>query len=97
MVAKAPIYHGKNGELTVEAIEVKHWGERWPSKLARGYNGYVIRREGKALLFGGDTAHTPAIAQAKSRGPFVAALMPIGAYQPWIWNSLHAGASPRDG
>jgi L-ascorbate metabolism protein UlaG (beta-lactamase superfamily) len=83
--ARALFRNGK-GELAVEAVEVKHWGQRWPGKLTRGYNGYVLRREGKALLFGGDTAYTPAIGELKSRGPFLAAIMPIGAYQPWIWN-----------
>jgi len=74
------------GELQIEAIEVKHWGARWPSHLERGYNGYVLRREGKAILFGGDTALTPVFAEHRSRGPFIAAIMPIGAYNPWIWN-----------
>jgi len=74
------------GELSIEAIGVKHWGQRWPSELNRGYNGYVLRREGKALLFAGDTAHTPLFRELRSRGPFEAAIMPIGAYQPWIWN-----------
>lgn len=72
------------GELRVEAIEVKHWGARWRTDTHRGYNGYVLRREGRALLFGGDTAHTGAFAALRSRGPFAAAIMPIGAYQPWI-------------
>ena len=76
----------KKGELGIEAFEVKHWGQRWPSKLERGYNGYVLRREGKAILFGGDTAHTESFAQLRSRGPFEAAIMPIAAYQPYIWN-----------
>ena len=31
---------------------------RWPSKYDRGYNGYLIRREDRALLFGGGTAYT---------------------------------------
>jgi L-ascorbate metabolism protein UlaG (beta-lactamase superfamily) len=79
-------FNNGNGDLSVEAIQVKHWGERWPSRLERGYNGYVLRREGKSLLFGGDTAHTPALAEVKSRGPFEVAIMPIGAYRPWIWN-----------
>lgn len=80
------VYRNRLGELRIEAIEVKHWGQRWPSDLPRGYNGYILRREGKALLFGGDTALTPAIGQLKSRGPFELAIMPIGAYRPWIWN-----------
>jgi L-ascorbate metabolism protein UlaG (beta-lactamase superfamily) len=73
------------GELRIEAFEVKHWGRRWPNdRIARGYNGYILRREGRSLLFGGDTAGTPLFAGLRSRGPFDAAIMPIGAYQPWI-------------
>lgn len=75
-----------NGELEITAFAVKHWGQRWPKELERGYNGYVLRREGRAILFGGDTAHTPLFSELRSRGPFDAAIMPIGAYQPWIWN-----------
>jgi len=74
------------GGLDIEAFEVKHWGQRWPSETPRGYNGYVLRREGKALLFGGDTAHTRLFSELRSRGPFEAAIMPIGAYDPWIRN-----------
>lgn len=76
----------KEGELEIEAFEVKHWGVRWPSKRERGYNGYVLRREGKALLVGGDTAMTPLFGGLRAKGPFEAAIMPIGAYQPWIRN-----------
>jgi L-ascorbate metabolism protein UlaG (beta-lactamase superfamily) len=79
-------FRNGKGELQIEAVEVKHWGERWPSKLVRGYNGYVLRREGKSLLFAGDTARTPLLKALRSRGPFLAAIMPIGAYRPWIWN-----------
>ena len=38
------------------------------------------------ILFGGDTARTELFAVLRSRGPFDAAIMPIGAYRPWIWN-----------
>ena len=74
--------HFTNGELEIQAIEVKHWGQRWPSERERGYNGYVLRREGRSILFGGDTADT----RLEARGPFDAAIMPIGAYDPWIHN-----------
>jgi L-ascorbate metabolism protein UlaG (beta-lactamase superfamily) len=80
------IFKNAKGELEIEAIEVKHWGRRWPNGIDRGYNGYMLRREGKAILFAGDTAKTPLFADLKSRGPFEAAIMPIGAYNPWIWN-----------
>jgi L-ascorbate metabolism protein UlaG (beta-lactamase superfamily) len=82
----------ERGELQVEAFEVKHWGKRWPrEKIQRGYNGYILRREGRAILFGGDTADTPLFRKLRSRGPFEVALMPIGAYQPWI----HAHCTPE--
>jgi L-ascorbate metabolism protein UlaG (beta-lactamase superfamily) len=74
------------GNLQVKAIEVKHWGQRWPSELRRGYNGYILKREGKSLLFAGDTARTPLLRQIRGEGPFDLAIMPIGAYRPWIWN-----------
>jgi L-ascorbate metabolism protein UlaG (beta-lactamase superfamily) len=73
------------GDLKIEAFEVRHWGHRWPkNNIARGYNGYILRREDKAILFGGDTADTPLFGDLRSRGPFDVAVMPIGAYQPWI-------------
>jgi len=56
---EATTFQNSKGKLELKACEVKHWGERWPSKLPRGYNGYVLRREGKALLVGSDTAETP--------------------------------------
>jgi L-ascorbate metabolism protein UlaG (beta-lactamase superfamily) len=74
------------GDVEIRAVQVKHWGERWPSKTPRGYNGYVLRREGKSLLFGGDTALTSTLGELKSSGPFEVAIMPIGAYRPWIRN-----------
>jgi L-ascorbate metabolism protein UlaG (beta-lactamase superfamily) len=74
------------GDLEVRAIEVKHWGARLRRDRYRGYNGYILRREGRALLFGGDTAHTPLFASYRRHGPYDAAIMPIGAYDPYIHN-----------
>jgi L-ascorbate metabolism protein UlaG (beta-lactamase superfamily) len=79
-------YRNSRGELLVESFEVKHWGQRWPSEKARGYNGYLLRRGGKSILFGGDTAYTSNFAEVGSRGPYEVAIMPIGAYRPWIRN-----------
>jgi L-ascorbate metabolism protein UlaG (beta-lactamase superfamily) len=75
--------NGKGG-LEISAFEVKHWGRRWPKDIERGYNGYILKREGKTLLFGGDTAETPLFGELKSKGPSDLAIMPIGAYHPWI-------------
>lgn len=76
----------KGSDLQITALEVKHWGQRWPKQIERGYNGYALRREGRSILFGGDTAHTELFQQHRSHGPYEVAIMPIGAYDPWIWN-----------
>lgn len=79
-------FKSAKGELEIQAVEVKHWGRRWPDDTERGYNGYVLRREGRAILFGGDTAMTPLFAAHRAKGPFEVAIMPIAAYDPWIRN-----------
>jgi L-ascorbate metabolism protein UlaG (beta-lactamase superfamily) len=78
------VFKNGKGELEISAFEVRHWGQRWPKDIDRGYNGYILKREGKSLLFGGDTADTPLFAELRSKGPFDLAMMPIGAYQPWV-------------
>ena len=74
----------EHGDATVSAFEVKHWGARWKVDKYRGYNGYVVQREGKKIIFGGDTAWKESFRSLRSQGPFELALMPIGAYRPWI-------------
>lgn len=74
------------GEARVRAIEVKHWGARLRNDTHRGYTGYVIEREGRKLLIGGDTASSSAFRDHRQHGPFDVAVMPIGAYDPWIRN-----------
>ncbi|MDB6024491.1 MAG: hypothetical protein JWM68_714 [Verrucomicrobiales bacterium] len=74
----------RNGEVHIEAFEVNHWGGRWSKKEDRGWNGYVISREGKKIIFGGDTAQCDHFRKLRSKGPFELAMMPIGAYNPWI-------------
>ena len=74
------------GDVVVRAIEVKHWGARLRRDTWRGYTGWVVEREGRRLLIGGDTAITPVFRDHRRFGPFDAAVMPIGADNPWIHN-----------
>jgi L-ascorbate metabolism protein UlaG (beta-lactamase superfamily) len=74
------------GEALVRAIEVRHWGARIQRDTHRGYGGFIVEREGRRLLIGGDTADTPLFRGHRRYGPFEAAVMPIGAYDPWITN-----------
>lgn len=71
--------------LRITAVEVAHWGARLMKDMHRGYNGYLIQRQGRTVLFAGDTAYTSAFATLNDRRrPIDLALMPIGAYDPWI-------------
>ncbi len=72
------------GPATVRAIEVNHWGARLRTDTYRGYNGYVIECGRYRVVFGGDTAVTDAFRRVKTSRPFHLAIMPIGAYNPWI-------------
>lgn len=69
------------GPATIEAIRVNHWGARIRTDDWRGYNGYVIRCGRWKVLFAGDTAWTE---DFKSVGGAHLAIMPVGAYNPWI-------------
>ena len=74
------------GDVHVRAIEVKHWGARIRRDTWRGWTGFIVEREGSRLLIAGDTAMTPLLAGYRSLGAFDAAVMPVGAYDPWIRN-----------
>jgi L-ascorbate metabolism protein UlaG (beta-lactamase superfamily) len=75
----------RGDQLKVTALEVAHWGARILRDAHRGYNGYLLEREGHSICFGGDTAYTSAFARlAARRQTLDLMLMPIGAYNPWI-------------
>ena len=67
-----------SGKVEMEAFEVKHWGARWGSDSYRGYNGYLIRKDGQEILFGGDTAYSSSFRNLKAKPRL--AIMPIGSY-----------------
>lgn len=69
------------GPVTVRGLRVNHWGARMRTDVHRGYNGYLIRAGRYRVLFGGDTAYTTGF---RSVGGADLALMPVGAYNPWI-------------
>jgi L-ascorbate metabolism protein UlaG (beta-lactamase superfamily) len=72
---------------TIEAIPVKHWGNRFPGARSRGYNGYVFSKDGTRVLFASDTAYTEAFARFHDASPPLdVAIFGNGAYDPWIRN-----------
>jgi L-ascorbate metabolism protein UlaG (beta-lactamase superfamily) len=79
------------GSLNVRAFQVSHWGARLRSDTYRGYNGYTIEAGRYRVLFGGDTALTPVFRTLRTSRLFDLAIMPVGAYNPWI----HAHCTPE--
>jgi L-ascorbate metabolism protein UlaG (beta-lactamase superfamily) len=72
------------GPARVQAVQVNHWGARMRSDTYRSYNGYVIDAGRYRVLFGGDTAYTESFRSVRTSKPVDLAIMPIGAYDPWI-------------
>jgi L-ascorbate metabolism protein UlaG (beta-lactamase superfamily) len=81
------------GDVEIEGLEVKHFGWRYPweedrsrgNRNSRSYNAYRVSKNGKTIVFGGDTAFQEFFKQLKERNiPVELAMMPIGTYNPWI-------------
>lgn len=81
--------------VRVEALRVQHFGWRFPweedrsrgNVEGRSYNAYLLSRNGRHIVFGGDTAYQHYFAELSSRKIAVdLAMMPIGCYDPWIRN-----------
>lgn len=79
--------------IKIQTLEVKHFGWRYPWEKdrsrgffrdGRSFNAYILERNSKKILFGGDTAYTPKFKSVNERVDV--AIMPIGAYSPWIVN-----------
>src|SRR5580700_8421284 len=79
------------GKIDITAFRVKHWGARKQRDTYRGYNGYVLERNNRRIVFGGDTALSDSFAELRAFGPIDLAIMPIGAYDPWI----HSHCTPE--
>ena len=72
------------GPLDVRAFRVKHWGARVRSDTYRGYNGYTLESGRYRVLFGGDTALTTGFRSLRGARSYDLAIMPVGAYNPWV-------------
>lgn len=72
------------GPAQIKAFAVNHWGARMRGDTYRGYNGYLLEIGKRRILFGGDTAYTDSFKSVRSSQAIDLAIMPIGAYDPWI-------------
>jgi L-ascorbate metabolism protein UlaG (beta-lactamase superfamily) len=72
------------GPLSILGLRVKHWGARMHTDTYRGFNGYLIETRRRRVVFGGDTAFTDTFRAARGARPVDLAILPVGAYDPWI-------------
>lgn len=86
---EAPLPDG----ATATYLPMKHFSARTPFDGGRMlWGGFAVRtREGRRLIFCGDTAHGPHLAEIGARlGPFAVGLVPIGAFVPrWFMHVVH--------
>lgn len=79
-------------ELTMTPC--KHWGARYFKDTHRGFGGYVIRGGGHSVYHSGDTAYFNGFLQIGRKLAPEVALLPIGAYRPDSYRSVHT--SPEE-
>ena len=81
--------------LTVTATPARHWGARMFSDTYRGFGGYVLESDGAETVYhSGDTAYFDGFAEIGRRLKPKIALLPIGAYFPDSYRSVHT--SPEE-
>jgi L-ascorbate metabolism protein UlaG (beta-lactamase superfamily) len=80
--------------LKVTMTPCKHWGARMFRDMHRGYGGYVIEAGGHSVYHSGDTAYFDGFHEIGLRLKPEIALLPIGAYFPDSYRSVHT--SPEE-
>lgn len=82
--------HSMDG-LLVEAIRPAHWGRRNPfDEENRGYNSYLLTKNGKTVLFAGDTGYSKTFGEKGQGRDIVISFFPITAYRPDWFRLNHA-------
>jgi L-ascorbate metabolism protein UlaG (beta-lactamase superfamily) len=80
--------------LTITLTPARHWGARRFNDTWRGYGGYVVASANESIYHCGDSAQFPGFAEIGARLAPRIALLPIGAYSPENFRSVHT--SPED-
>jgi L-ascorbate metabolism protein UlaG (beta-lactamase superfamily) len=87
------------GQIDVQGLKVtmtpcRHWGARMFRDVHRGYGGYVVEGGGQSVYHSGDTAYFEGFREIGRRLMPEVALLPIGAYFPDSYRSVHT--SPEE-
>jgi L-ascorbate metabolism protein UlaG (beta-lactamase superfamily) len=86
---------GSVAPLSITLTPARHWGARMFTDTHRGFGGYVIASaEGPTLYHSGDSAYFSGFTEIGRRLHPQIALLPIGAYYPDTYRSVHT--SPEE-
>ncbi|OGE80659.1 MAG: hypothetical protein A2826_00395 [Candidatus Doudnabacteria bacterium RIFCSPHIGHO2_01_FULL_43_23] len=82
--------------VTIKAFQPIHWGDRypWQAHLKRGYNSYILEKNGKTVFFCGDSGYGNFFKKLGFLFDIDIALMPISAYSPPVFRKVHL--NPED-
>ena len=80
--------------LKVTMTPCRHWGARMFRDVHRGYGGYVVEGGGQSVYHSGDTTYFEGFREIGRRLQPEVALLPIGAYFPDSYRSVHT--SPEE-
>jgi L-ascorbate metabolism protein UlaG (beta-lactamase superfamily) len=80
--------------LRITMTPCRHWGARMFKDTHRGYGGYVIASGSHSVYHSGDTAYFDGFREIGARLAPQVALLPIGAYFPDSYRSVHT--SPEE-
>lgn len=82
------------GGIEITMTPAQHWGARVLRDKHRGYGGYVLRHGSHSIFHCGDTGYFSGFKEIRKRLAPHAALLPIGAYSPAGFQSVHM--TPED-
>lgn len=82
------------GSVDITHTPSRHWGARVVRDMHRGYGGYVLSTARHSVYHAGDTAYFEGFHEIGHRLKPEIALLPIGAYHPASYRSVHT--SPED-
>ena len=78
------------GGLRIEAFRPNHWGRRSPwDDEERGYNSYILSKNGNGVLFAGDTGYSKIFGEKGKDQRLDLAFFPISAYKPDWFRANH--------
>jgi L-ascorbate metabolism protein UlaG (beta-lactamase superfamily) len=69
----------------------KHWGARTLRDHHRGYGGFILEHQGRCIYHAGDSAYFNGFKEIGRRMAPQIALLPIGAYHPESFRTVHMG------